>query len=117
LIESVPLAFVTRGGEGSQIYDNRTNSEPLHIPVAPVSAVVDPTGAGDAYLGGLAFGLARGLPLPVTGRIGALAAAYAIEHRGCQEYSFTLPAFAARYAEAFGAEPEIEALIAAESTT
>ena len=109
LIASVPLTVVTRGEEGSIIYDN-TNQRQLDIPIAPISDVVDPTGAGDAYLGGLAFGLARDLPLDVTGRVAALAAAYAIEKRGCQEHTYTAGEFAARYADAFGPSAEVEAL-------
>jgi adenosine kinase len=102
LIAAVPLTVVTRGEEGSQIYtDGRLAAE---IPTAPVSEVVDPTGAGDAYLAGLAFGIARDLPLDVTGRIAALCATYAIETRGCQEHSFARDEFAARYQASFGAE-------------
>jgi len=46
----------------------------------------------------------------VTGRIAALAAAYAIEQRGCQEHYYTLGEFAERYVRTFGPAPEIEAL-------
>jgi adenosine kinase len=108
LIEATPIAILTRGAEGSTIYDNRNGGDPLHIPVAPVGEVLDPTGAGDAYLGGLVFGLAHNLPLAVTGRIAALAAAYCVEQRGCQEHTYSAAAFAARYAEAFGSAEEIE---------
>jgi adenosine kinase len=112
LINAAPIAVVTRGAEGSLIYAARRGAidAPLHVPVAPVAEVRDPTGAGDAYLGGLVFGLARGLPLDVTGRIAALAAAYTIEQRGCQEHHYTLAEFADRYARAFGSTPEVEAL-------
>lgn len=114
LIAAAPLAVLTRGEQGSTIYDNANHQE-LHIPIAPISAVADPTGAGDAYLAGLVFGLARGLPLEITGRVAALAAAYAIEERGGQEHSFTTAEFAERYTGAFGPSAEIDAL--AESVT
>jgi adenosine kinase len=110
LIASAPLTVVTRGEQGSTLYTSQTNGQGLHIPVAPIADVVDPTGAGDAYLGGLVFGLARRFPLEIIGRVAALAAAYAIEHRGCQEHTYTPVAFAERYATAFGAAAEIEAL-------
>jgi adenosine kinase len=110
LIASAPLTIVTRGDKGSTIYTSATNGQGLQIPVAPISDVVDPTGAGDAYLAGLVFGLARHFPLEVTGRVAALAAAYAIEQRGCQEQTYTPAEFAERYAAAFGSAPEIEAL-------
>lgn len=108
LLHTAPLAVVTRGEHGSTIYDHRHGT--VHdVPPAPVDDVVDPTGAGDAYLGGLVFGLARGLPLPVTGRVAALAASYAIERRGCQEHTFTSAEFAARYEHVFGATPSLNA--------
>jgi len=107
LIASAPLTVVTRGAKGSTIY---ADGEELEIPVAPITGVVDPTGAGDAYIAGLVFGLARDFPLEVVGRVAALAAAYAIEQQGCQEHRFTPAEFAERYASAFGPSPEIEAL-------
>lgn len=113
LIAAAPVTVVTRGGQGSLIYTSATNGQGLGIPIAPVSNVVDPTGAGDAYLGGLVFGLSRKYPLEVTGRVAALAAAYAIEQRGCQEHRYTLDEFADRYAATFGPAAEIEALRAA----
>ncbi len=105
VIDSAPLTVMTRGELGSRMYVR--GQAPLDIPIAKISAVVDPTGAGDAYLAGLALGLAKGLPLPVTGRMAALAAAYAIEHKGCQEHRFTKEAFGARYDENFGPAPEL----------
>lgn len=110
LLAQAPLAVVTRGEEGSVIYSH--DAEPVQVPVAPVADVVDPTGAGDAYLAGLTFGLTRGLPLAVCGRVGALAAAFAIEQKGCQEHHFTLESFAARYAAAFNEELGIEGISA-----
>jgi len=109
LIAAAPLTVLTRGEQGSTIFDNAKAAQ-LNIPIAPVRAVVDPTGAGDAYLGGLVFGLARGLPLDVTGRVAALSASFAIEQRGGQEHNYTLAEFAERYAGAFGPSAEIEAL-------
>ena len=117
LIASTPLTVITRGEQGSTLYTSQTNGQGLNVPVAPVSDVVDPTGAGDAYLAGLVFGLSRRFPLDVAGRVAALAAAYAIEQRGCQEHTYTLAAFAERYAAAFGPAPELEALAAAATVT
>ena len=110
LISSAPLTVVTRGDKGSTIYSAETGDQGLEIPTAPISEFADPTGAGDAYLGGLVFGLAHGFPLEVVGRVAALSAAYAVEHRGCQEHDFTPAEFAERYADAFGSSPEVEGL-------
>jgi adenosine kinase len=102
LIASVPLTVITRGAEGSLIYTNGALA--AEIPTASVSEVKDPTGAGDAYLAGLAFGITHDLPLEVMGRVAALAAAYVIEERGGQEHSYTRQEFAERYRAAFGHE-------------
>ena len=109
LIASAPITVVTRGDQGSIIYE-RERRERV-IPPASVRAVVDPTGAGDAFLAGLLFGLSRKLPLELTGRVGSLAAAYAIEHRGCQEHRFDRTEFKARFQQVFGPSPELEAAL------
>ena len=100
-----PVTVVTRGELGSSILVR--GQAPVEVPTAPIQALVDPTGAGDAYLAGLVFGVARKLPWPVVGRVAALTAAYAIEQRGCQEHHFTRPDFLARYTSAFGAAQEL----------
>jgi adenosine kinase len=110
LISATPLTVVTRGEQGSTIYTAEADGEEVEIPIAPVTDVVDPTGAGDAYIAGLVFGLARRFPLPVVGRIAALTAAYAVEQRGCQEHHFTPAEFAERYVSVFGPSPEVESL-------
>lgn len=109
LIGTAPITFVTRSERGSTIYQ-RDGERKFDIPAAKISALADPTGAGDAYLGGMAFGLARGLPLEVVGRIAALTSAFCIEHKGCQEHSYTLDALRKRYVENFGDAPELKAL-------
>jgi adenosine kinase len=109
LIEAAPLTVVTRGKEGSTIYSNEAGGEGLEVPVAQISELADPTGAGDAYIAGLVFGLARDFPMPVVGRVAALTAAYAVEQQGCQEHHFTPAEFAGRYADTFGSAPEVEA--------
>ncbi len=109
LIDAAPLTVMTRGELGSRIYQR--GQPPIEIPIAKVSNVIDPTGAGDAYLAGLAFGLSKNLPLPVIGRVAALAATYAIEIKGCQEHAFTKGTFLSRYAESFGASTELTAAL------
>ncbi len=66
-------AFVTRGREGCRVV---TESESVNIPAFTVD-VVDPTGAGDAFAGGVAWGMAQRWSWPEIGRfanaVGALA--------------------------------------------
>jgi adenosine kinase len=110
LISATPLTVVTRGEQGSTIYTAKTDGEEVEIPIAPVTGVVDPTGAGDAYIAGLVFGLARRFTLPVVGRVAALTASYVVEQRGCQEHHFTPAEFAERYVSVFGLSPEVESI-------
>ena len=73
------LAGITRGEQGSVIL----SGDELHaVPAVPVQKVVDTTGAGDQYAAGFLFGLAKGRPLDVCGRLGSLAAAEVISHYG-----------------------------------
>ena len=95
----VDALIVTRGGEGSRVY---RGGDVLEIPAAPVSAVVDPTGCGDAYRAGLLYGLMNDLDWDATGRIASLCGAIKIESAGTQNHTFTRESFAARYEEAFG---------------
>jgi adenosine kinase len=74
----------------------------LYIPAAKVSGVVDPTGAGDAYRAGLLKGLASGKDIETSAKMGAVAAAYAVENYGTQEHCFTYDEFVERYRRNFG---------------
>ena len=99
IAERVQALIVTLGGEGSHIY---TDKQRIDIPVAPVSRLNDPTGCGDAYRGGLLFGLINGLDWETTGRIATLMGAINIEQHGTQNHSFTLEEFRDRYEASFG---------------
>ena len=63
--------------------------------------VVDPTGAGDAYRAGLLTGVLLGWSLDSAGRLGSLAAAYAVEAKGTQEHSYTFDEFKIRFQDTF----------------
>ena len=54
------------------------------VPAAKVERIVDLTGAGDLYAAGFLYGLARGYPHEVCGRLGSLAAAEVICHVGAR---------------------------------
>lgn len=99
LFDLVSMAVVTLGDQGSHIL--RRDEPTIEIPAVPISGVVDPTGAGDAYRGGFLAGLARGLELASCGRLGSLAAAYAVERYGTTSHFYTREEFAARYRAAF----------------
>jgi sugar/nucleoside kinase (ribokinase family) len=73
------LAAITRSEKGSTVIAGDSIQD---IAAAPVAKVVDTTGAGDQYAAGFLFGLAKGRPLDVCGRLGSLAAAEVISHYG-----------------------------------
>jgi sugar/nucleoside kinase (ribokinase family) len=75
------VAALTRSARGSVI----VAGDDLHtVKAAPVSKVVDTTGAGDLYAAGFLFGLSRGLDPTACGRLGSLAAAEIISHVGAR---------------------------------
>jgi adenosine kinase len=99
LADGGAMVALTRGGQGSELH---VGGEVHRIPVAQPEALVDPTGAGDAYIAGLLAGLRAGRDPDAAARMGALAAAYVIEQQGPQSHSYTRDQFAGRYARSFG---------------
>lgn len=99
LLGAVPVVITTLGSKGSCI---ETHEEHIEIPIAKATAVVDPTGAGDAYRGGFLGGYLRGFNLRRCGKMGAVAAVYAVEHKGTMEHAYTINEYRERYAANFG---------------
>jgi adenosine kinase len=64
--------------------------------------IVDPTGVGDAFRGGLMKGIASGAGYAVSAQLGSVAATYALEHLGGTSHAYTFDEFAARYSRHFG---------------
>lgn len=104
IAEQVEGLIVTLGGEGAHIY---TRDQRIEIPAAQATQVLDPTGCGDAFRGGLLYGLMHGMDWESTGRIAALMGAIKIEHHGTQNHRFTPDVFRARFVDNFGYEPDI----------
>jgi adenosine kinase len=102
LLELAGAVITTRGEEGSMVMTAEGREE---IPAARARQVVDPTGAGDAYRGGLLKGLALGLPWPQAARLGAALASFAVEQQGTQEHRVERRQFWERYVENFGPPP------------
>lgn len=100
------MLIVTRGSKGSIIYHKKDGNDGasvgIKIAASKPKRVVDPTGAGDAYRAGFLVGLAEGRPLAVAGRMGSVAASYAIETSGTQEHTFTKSDFWNRYKKNYG---------------
>ena len=91
--------IVTRGEHGSSVIGRSSRGD---VPAVTPHRIVDPTGVGDAYRGGLLKGLAVGAPYETCARIGTVAATYALEHLGGLSHSYTWDEFKRRYEEHFG---------------
>lgn len=104
ILDHAEIVVTTKGKHGSVIM---TRDEVAAIPAATPQEVVDPVGAGDAYLGGLVFALQSGLDIQRAGRVASLAAVYAVEQYGTQAHTYTKDEFATRYSQNFGHEPAI----------
>jgi adenosine kinase len=94
--------IVTKGENGSSVI---TRGRQVDVPAVTPGRIVDPTGVGDAFRGGLLRGLALGLGDDVAARLGSVAAAYALEHLGGQSHSYTWAEFKLRYDAHFDAMP------------
>ena len=92
--------IVTRGEHGSSVI---TPAGQVDVPAVTPTRIVDPTGVGDAFRGGLMRGMSLGLTYEIAARMGSVAATYALEHMGGLSHAYTWPEFTARYEEHFGA--------------
>jgi adenosine kinase len=81
-------------GERGSIVSSQ-NSE-LKISMVKPKKVVDPTGAGDAYRGGLLSGLVRGKSIKDAAMMGSTCASFAVECYGTQDYRFSPEEFNTR---------------------
>jgi adenosine kinase len=79
--------IVTLGAQGSEVW---VGGEKTVVPPVQASAVVDPTGCGDAYRGALLFGLEQGWSLARCAALGNRIGALKIAQRGPQNYRLDL---------------------------
>jgi adenosine kinase len=93
LLKMAGTIITTLGELGSQV---STQYSEIAIPAFKAKKVVDPTGAGDSYRGGLISGLVHGKDIEQSALTGSVCASFAVENYGTQEYSFTLEEFEER---------------------
>ncbi len=74
----------------------------VDVAAVPPARIVDPTGVGDAFRGGLMRGMSLGLPYDISAQLGSVAATYALEHLGGLSHAYTWAEFKKRYEEHFG---------------
>ncbi|TXL68792.1 carbohydrate kinase family protein [Zeimonas arvi] len=98
----VQAMIVTRGAEGSVLYEGGRRQL---VEAVAVKDPVDPTGCGDAYRGGLLYGLSAGWSWRDAARLGSLMGALKIAHQGAQNHPVSRDEVAARYGALWGTRP------------
>ena len=99
ILEDAEALIVTRGEDGCSIY---TLADRADVRAVPPHRIVDPTGVGDAFRGGLMKGIASGADYRTSAQIGSVAATYALEHLGGSSHAYTYDEFRRRYEQYFG---------------
>ena len=75
----VGTAVITLGAQGALLH---SADRSVHVPAIPAGDVVETTGAGDAFNGGLAVGLAQGLDALEAVRLGCATAGISVTRPG-----------------------------------
>ena len=102
LATSVDALVVTQGGMGSTIY---AGGDVHIIPSVRPERIADPTGCGDAYRGGLLYGLANGMDWETTGRLASTMGALKIAQQGPQNHAPSRDEIGRLFAQVFGYDP------------
>ena len=89
LVGIVEHLVITRGEQGAELQSRGS----LELVRAIPTDAVDPTGAGDAFRGGLIKGLAAGEEIKRAAEMGAVCGYYAVQVNGTQTYAYTLEEF------------------------
>ncbi len=93
LLQRAGAVITTLGELGSLV---STREGDVRIPIGRTRQVLDPTGAGDSFRGGLLSGLVKGLALEECARLGSVCASFSVECYGTQAYGFTPEEFSER---------------------
>lgn len=91
--------IVTHGERGATIH---ADGRQYNIPAVQAERVVDPTGCGDAFRGGLLYGIEQGFDWETTGRLASLMGAIKIAHQGPQNYKVSREQIGQMFESAFG---------------
>ena len=89
---------VTLGDQGAEVVSGGTSER---VPVIPARAI-DPTGAGDAFRGGMIKGLAQGAGIKRAVEMGTVCGYYVVQVEGTQSYRYTVEEYEAKLREVFG---------------
>jgi adenosine kinase len=99
IAEAIGAVVVTRGAEGSSVY---TREGRIDVHAAAPERVEDPTGCGDAYRGGLLYGMARRWEWRRCARLASVMGSIKIAHRGGQNHRPARSEIAQRLRDTYG---------------
>jgi adenosine kinase len=99
IADRVDALIVTMGGDGSVIH---AGSATYPVPAAKASAVVDPTGCGDAYRAGILHGMGHGWDWEKTGGLASVMGSLKIASRGGQNHVVNHETVDALYYKTYG---------------
>ena len=100
ILQQADALVITRGEDGCSLYEK--DRARIDVKALTPHRIVDPTGVGDAFRGGLMKGMAASKSLRECAQLGTVAATYALEHLGGQSHAYTIQEFSERYEEHFG---------------
>ena len=106
--ERAEWVVVTCGADGADLYEG---GRKVHVPAVTPTAIVDPTGVGDAFRGGFLKGFVHGLSLERCAQMGTVAATFCLEAKGTQGHNCDLPAFLRRFRRHFDDRGDLDQLL------
>ncbi len=99
ILKQIETIITTKGEEGCDVV---TKDGTTRVPAIATENVVDPTGAGDAFRGGLVKGLVQGQSVERACMMGTVCSHYVIRKYGTQEYNFSPEEYARTLESHFG---------------
>jgi len=97
--DQLEALIITKGGDGSVLVSSAGEE---HIKSVEPTAILDPTGCGDAYRAGLIYGLLNNLDLVTSCRIGSVMGAMKVAVQGPQNHAPTLDEIVDCFQKAYG---------------
>lgn len=104
LAEQLDFLIVTQGEEGCAVYEKGERTE---LPACQADRLVNPTGAGDAFRGGLLTGIAAGWSLIDAAKLGSALGSFVVEQEGTLLDRLDREEVWARAAATFGSLPRL----------
>lgn len=105
ILKNTHVLITTLGERGSVVAT--TEGEMVEAKSCRPNSFDDPTGAGDSFRAGFFVGYELGRDWKTCAQMGSVAASYAIETFGTQEFVFTKEDFCVRYEKAFGEQIDL----------